>query len=206
MITLISISLIYKKKAVLFASFAVTIVFALGNVFEKWQNLHQKQIIVYNTGKYTSIDFIDGQSSILLTSLDSIKQKKTFSYNIEPAHDHLNIENATIFNFRDLVSSQPTPHLKFTHNYIQFYKKRITLVTPETPPENSSSKWATDYLILANNPRTDIAELQEQYQFKRLIIAASNFKENVERWIKSCEELNVPYINCKDKAFVEELE
>ncbi len=72
-------------------------------------------------------------------------------------------------------------------------------------PQNNENlkKVDVDYILLSNNPSIKLGEISKYFNFKKIIIDASNYRNNTENWHKENQILNINIHDVRiDGAFV----
>ncbi|NLB85515.1 MAG: hypothetical protein GX793_00470, partial [Bacteroidales bacterium] len=73
--------------------------------------------------------------------------------------------------------------------------------------DNESKKLDVDYIVFSNNPQIKLSEIPEYFNFKEIIIDASNYKSNTDKWIAENQDLNFKLFDIREQgAFVLKIE
>lgn len=171
--------------------------------FQQYQNFNKKQIIVYDVGKEsTLIDFVYNQKIISLTS--SNISDKTLKYNVEGNRKSLGINNITVINI-DSTQKCEFKNLLWKKPFVQFFDQRFAVLNTAVRSDTLPIK--TDYVLLRNNPKIEVKELSEAFDFKNLISDASNKYWISENWKEACEKEDISFHDVKkDGAMIIDLD
>ncbi len=167
----------------------------------KYNQIKQQQITVYAINKKSAIDFIDG--AMIYELADSTLTESDYIYSIQ--NNRWAKGTAEVMSIKE-VDIQ-TNNLYKKGNVLQFHNVKMVIVEQALPINRLiKNRLAADYLVLQKNPSIDISQLLNYYDFKTLIFDSSNTSWSIKKWVKSCEELGIPYHNVRqDGAFVIDL-
>ncbi len=167
----------------------------------KYNQVKQQQITVYAINKKSAIDFIDG--AMIYELADSTLTESDYIYNIQNNRWAKGTAEVIPIKKTDIQ----TNNLYKKGNVLQFYKIKMVIVEQALPINRLiKNRLITDYLVIQKNPLIDIDQLLNYYDFKTIIFDSSNTSWSVKKWVKSCEQLDIPYHNVKqDGAFTIDL-
>jgi hypothetical protein len=105
------------------------------------------------------------------------------------------------------ISNDPSIHTDnvFYKNdrFIYYAGKRMAIVDKNTA---NTKQIAVDFLLLSNNPDISMDVLLKQYKPGLIILDASNFTRNTEKWINQCKQRNILYyVTSKSGAWIFEI-
>ena len=190
--------LILRKYNFLIYALVATIIFLCVQLVEQSEQFHQKKFIVYNIPKISAIDFINAKGNVLLTDSVFAKNESGILFHIMHNWWELGIDKNKIVS-----NNSHSDNLTIENNFIQFYDKRIAVLNNELNSEVAVTTLKLDYLILSNNAKMSIAEIQKLYKAKTIIFDSSNSDYHVNKWKKDCIRLNQSYYSVSDSgAFV----
>ncbi|RFS24084.1 ComEC family competence protein [Chitinophaga silvatica] len=140
----------------------------------------QRILIVYNLPKQTAVDCIYGDMVNGFSDSDSSVLQATRSY-----YHATSGRSATIYR-----------------RHLSFCNKTIVIIDT-LPIACSKHRWKADYLIVTNNTKASLYQLNRLYDFQTLIITAFNKRYMVEQWKKDCLHSNQTYYDMNEKgAFI----
>jgi competence protein ComEC len=177
-------------------SLSFIILLASISLFHHFQSAHQKQVVIYSISNASAIDFINGQT---VTNLQSENlSAKNYEFAAQSHHWKLNIETIDSTAIDENLNQ---PFLKKQANLIQFHDKTFLIVNKNIEP--TTEKIQVDYLIVLNNPKIKIANLNNAFTFKKIIFDASNKFWQIEKWKLECVDLGIDYQDVRGNfAFV----
>jgi competence protein ComEC len=160
-----------------------------------YQQIHQKEIVIYSIPRNSLIDFVDGKTVYSLKnqqiSLDVLKynaQNNRYSVGVEK------LINLTAAHIQE-------GNLYKNKNHLQFYDKKLVLIHQELPQRQKTNyRFHCDYLVLQNNVDVDIKALQEYYSFSEIIADASNSNKKIKQWKAACQTQQIPFKDVKNEA------
>lgn len=148
----------------------------------------QHLIIVYNVPKKQAIDIGIGQS-VAFIGEDSILLKPT-------------LQRQYLYPTRTLFRLNHEFQLQSTE-FISIESKKILIVDQQLSTEFEEKPLSVDLVILSNNPRFNLADLQSRVVFRQLILDASNNGHISRSWKADCKNKNIPcHAVSVDGAFV----
>ncbi len=166
----------------------ILIFFAYSN-FLLFNHQQQKKLIVYNIKGVTAINLIEGRNNILITSMD--EQTKQKDFNILPNWLSLGLEKEKHisthhlnqkFTLSNLIKSD-NPNFYSKNQFIQFFNLRILYIQNKSIlSEYTKQMINLDYIIIGQNTRIDISELNLYFKSKTIIIDSSNSTYNLQFW------------------------
>lgn len=198
----------YKLKYI-FTFLFLILAFVAYYDFRFYKQSMQKKLVIYNTGKDLSVDFIIGKEHYFLSKLE--EESQTVQFNIKPFWLSSGLRKAYSFSSLNdslknrLDQNNETRLFVLKDNIIQFFNKRIVIIdNKDFLNEYTSTKLEIDFLIITNNIRIEIDKLELYFYPKQVIIDATHYKKNIEFWLKQ-KELN-PHIRIhivsREGAFV----
>ena len=177
----------------------------------------QQVITVYSLGKASAIEFINGRNSVLLLCDNANNiTVDNLDYQTSGNLAHYGVRHRACIYLHDTAENATTTpvcyasenhkllenmDLAIVGSHIQFGKLHILIADrhnghilrqyvrghlPERFPK------PIDYLMLCGNTPLGIAELQQLYDFKNVVISSSNSTRNSVRWQRECDSLRIP--------------
>ena len=187
----LSLWLLNKNKALLFAGLAAVFVFIIMNAFENFYLRQQQKIIVYNISKMPAIDFISGYDYAFVGDTALLQEGYLQNYNLKPSRTLYKIKEKN--NLENLYIGYP---------FIQFLDKKILLVDKPfkfTGPD----KIALDLIVISRNPRLYIQDLANTFDCKQFVFDASNSSWKISQWKKDCDSLHLRHHSTAEQgAFI----
>lgn len=191
-------SILLKNKVwfcSLMLSLILLLVLMLNRNFIVKQN---KQIIIYDAGYNTALDFINGNRSYIM-----------FDEDIEPRMESFMAKSNWVYNgikyvqrFQiDSIDNYKSEHLMKEKLIMQFYDHKILILDGS---KKCGFEGNFDLMVLTNNPKLSIREIDSLYAPEQIIIAKSNYKSKQRKW--EIEESETPlWFIAKQGAFIYDL-
>ncbi|MEJ8841073.1 ComEC/Rec2 family competence protein [Lacibacter sp. H375] len=183
----LGIWLIQKKKAALkFTLFFIAVFFAV-QFYYQYATSKQQKLVVYNLSQHTAIDFMLGKRYYF--NGDSVLLQDGFlrNFHLKPsriAHrtyeqPNINSNNAWTINNKTII------HINQSYRY------------------DSTVKITADVVIVSNNPKLYLNQLQKTINCKLLVFDSSNPQWKLKYWKTDCEKLGIHYFCTSEQgAFV----
>lgn len=203
----------FMRKQVFFlkASLGVAIVAASGLAIQRFEQVQQREILVYHINKGTAIDFIDGNQSYMISDTSGGSKDK-IGFHIQQNWWKMGVANLQKYGLSNYQADLSTPLLmkatplpssvQLAHPFVQFYDKKMLILSDAINVELLTQNVAVDYLVLTQNVKVDLEKLQEKVDFKIVVFDASNGFWKINTWKEQCEVLNKPFYDVKtDGAF-----
>lgn len=122
--------LIIKKPKYLIASLSFALLLSANIIYEKYEQMQQRKIIVYNIPKTSAIELVDGQNNFFLsdTLLANDESKMLFRIKHNWWENGINQTHLSSFMNFDLKNFQNHSIFFIDKNHFQFYDKRMAVV------------------------------------------------------------------------------
>ncbi|MCK9254213.1 MAG: competence protein ComEC family protein [Bacteroidales bacterium] len=200
------------------------LVYALGfiiiflgiSLFNDLETSKQKYFIVYNMNKSTVINIINANKNIVFASLDA-EIEKNIEYSAKnnwlkkglEQQKYVDLSTKTNLFLANLISISDS-EIFYKNNFISFSNLRVYVLNENFKlinSDNESKKLDVDYIVFSNNPQIKLSEIPEYFNFKEIIIDASNYKSNTDKWIAENQDLNFKLFDIREQgAFVLKIE
>jgi len=204
-----------KQYRHIFAAVALCVVFAATNLWQTIESNSQKTLIVYNIGKATAINIIDGTDNIMFANLDSVQSEKiefTAKNNwLKKGLDREKYVNLSSGKDKMLSTITTIDNRKvfFKNKFICYDGITMYVLDDEFMPFESDSidRIKVDYVVLSESPQVTLEDVSQYFDFKEIIISSSNSTARCEAWHSENEfaKFNVHDVRV-DGAFVATIE
>jgi competence protein ComEC len=185
----ISFAIQSRKLRAIFTPLSIFIVLSSVYAFSTIQHKQQKRIVIYNVYKHSLIDFMEGDTCFSFTESDTSQANvlNKIKYAADNHRIQLQINKIHRFSFGDTLK---TPQFSYFKGLSQFGTFRLAILDklPNIPIDVPF-----DAVLIRNNPRFSIEELNQKIQFKQLIVDASNSRRNVDMWKSMCITIGKPF-------------
>ena len=185
-----------KKLRLLMYPLASVLVLSCLNISAVFKKQTQKQIVVYNIANNTLIDCFDPDSCFSVVAKNERDTAVTKKINFA-AQNHRWAMRAKNICTIDIDSSKQNNLFFYATGFLQFYDKQI-LILNELPTQPIEINF--DAVIIIENPKFKLADLQSLVKFKTLILDASNYKKNVAAWKEEAHALGVSCFDVRESG------
>jgi competence protein ComEC len=186
-ITAAGIWLIEKNKTAFRWLLGCIICFFAVQAFYRYQTIQQQKLVVYNLSQHTAIDFMLGNQYYFAG--DSVLLQDGFlrNFHLKPsriAHrtyhqPNLNTSKVWTINHKTIL------HINRSYRY------------------DSTKKITADVVIISQNPKLYLNQLQKTINCKLLVFDSSNPQWKLKYWKADCEKLGINYFCTSEQgAFV----
>ena len=191
-----SYAIFEKKLRLLMYPLASILVLSCMNISAVFKKQTQKQIVVYNIANNTLIDCFDADSCFSVVAKNerdtAIVKKINFV-----AQNHRWVMKAKNICTIDIDSNKRNNLFFYETGFVQFYDKRI-LILNELPTQPIEINF--DAVIIIENPKFKLADLQPLVKFKMIVLDASNYKKNVAAWKEEAHALGISYFDVRESG------
>lgn len=203
-------SYVKKQPGYLVGALSVAVLLMLGFVYQRYETLQQKKLVIYQVNGYSAIDVFFGNRVIALSDSSLTADTKTVEFNIQDNRLHSGSRTLTPVGFStgnlEMLSLIGSPVKYFSPNLLLAGKKRIAIVDEKFADYRPDRPLDTDFVLLRQNTEVPIEHIVEMFAFERLIFDSSNAPWTIRRWRSYCDEHNIPYHDIREKgAFVQRL-
>lgn len=212
-LTLISIQIFffYKRKALFYVPLALLLLLSVSLTLNETVRKRQQKIVFYSINKQSAIGFINGKEQILIADSVLLNDKAAIKFQLDGTRTLLGLTSTKNIALDTIVqSNQNLPpnfkELRNRGNNFLFQNKRIVIIDSIPTIRGSCIKLKVDYLVLKNNPKFKIRNLQQLYEPKCVIIDGTNSFYKTEKWMTELKKAGInAYSVKKSGAYVVEL-
>ena len=198
----IAVALKTRQLKVLLYPLSIVTVLSLIFAFSNIKTMQQREIVVYHIYKNTVVDFIDGQKCYALSKKYSSKSDTAnkIKFAVENHRMKLKINELETCEFN---VSEKYPNFIYHFGISQFQGYKMAILD-NMPTNNLILNVNT--VLLHQNARLNIADLQQHIRFDSVIFDGSNARWRVEKWKNECRTLHISYYDTSEKgAWVKQL-
>ena len=178
-------------------------------LFHDYTSRNQTKMVIYDINKNTAIDLIDGHSTTFIADTNLISDFSLITFHISSNRGDLKINNNNVQSYsinnsdEDKLPIIHQQHVAYYDKSIQFYGKRILILNDLDQLDDAANSGRLDYLVLSDNIKVKIKELNSKYNFRLLVIDGSNSATHNKNWVQQCKDTNTPFYSIiKLKAIV----
>ena len=184
----IAVILIKRRKFYVYVFLTFVLLLLSSFTFRKYENLKQRNIIVYDISKMTAIQFTDGKKALLVADSALLANERKLEY-----HTGNNLWRNGIRDLKKINFDTDYNGLKLLkdNNFMQFYDRKIFVIDDKTELFDSTDKIRVDYLIISHNAGITIEDVIKCVDFKKVIFDSSNSPWRVKKWKEECEEAGI---------------
>ncbi len=189
-----------KNPRWIFASLIVLCVFLGKKSYNFYENQQNALFVVHNSYKKTFIGAIGNQKAIYQATTYTKEDKRSFEFSTQNLFLSKNIKDKST-KVLILNDSLETADYYAAPPFYQYKNIRWVRLTQNQAPEGVPlKKLKVDYVVLSAIAKIDLAEIAQQYDFKKIIADGSCTPWNVVRWKQQAEELKIPFWSTKDSS------
>jgi competence protein ComEC len=192
----ISFAIQSRKLRAFFTPLSIFIVLSGVYAFSTIQHSQQKRIVIYNVYKHSVVDFMEGDACFSFIESDTslTDSQNKIKYATGNHRIKLKINKIQTLLFYDTLKTRDLSYFK---GLSQFGSFRLAILDklPITPIDVPF-----DAVLIRNNPRFSMEELNRKIQFKQLIIDASNSRRNVDMWKNMCITIGKPFYDTNESG------
>lgn len=186
-------------------AFVTLIILLLYQFYENHYQRKQKKFVVYNIGKTSACDFINGKENYFLADPSLTSDESRMLFHIRHHWWDLGLNENHFFNFSDPGEIKGNNFFR-KGDFAQFHGKRILFINKTFFYGKRTEKMKLDYIVISGSPAITIKKLKESFDFSRIIIDASNTMYKTEKLMREAKQNNVEcYAVSKNGAFIAEL-
>ncbi|NSW44226.1 MAG: ComEC/Rec2 family competence protein [Bacteroidales bacterium] len=202
----LTVYLIQKKihylKYLLFTIF----IFSLIAFYNKFIQLQQKNIYVYNINQVSTLNFINGTKNVLFAELYKEKNIHIFLQNHWIS---MGLEQEKILPFHQLtptflftnLTTIDNPNIFTKKHFFNFYGYKILVINDDFFFKNKfNSTIKVDAIILQKEAKVDIQKLLKYVYTKQIIIDSSCSQKKINFWKKKLKDTNISIYIVKEKG------
>jgi competence protein ComEC len=186
-ITALGIWLIQKKKPALKFTLAFIAIFFAVQFYYQYSTSKQQKLIVYNLSQHTAIDFMLGKQYHFVGDQVLLQDGFLRNFHLKPSRiAHRTFEQPNInTNKVWRINNKTIVHINQSYRY------------------DSTAKITADVVIVSNNPKLYLNQLQKTINCKLLVFDSSNPQWKLKYWKNDCKKLNIHYFCTSEQgAFV----
>jgi competence protein ComEC len=184
------IFILEKKQAKwMIAGMSSLLLIAFNTIYSDWQSLGQKEVVIYYQKGETLIDLFDGKQSFTFCTAKQDDSK--IQYAVGNYRGYKNILKNSFFPA--YTAQVKSGHFMYQNGHFQFGDIRFIVINDKTILP--AKKQSCEFLILSDNPKCSLDDLQEAFDFEKIIIDGSNNRRAAMKWKEDCEERGVNCIN-----------
>ncbi len=191
-ITGFSVWIIKKRVVAITSILVVVLILGMTRSLSLWTLKYQRKLIVYNIPLHQSIDFIEGNRYFFKG--DSVLYEEGFMRNFYLRPSRVAYQ---------LSQNGSLPSLIHDREFYVFSSQRIMIVESPLRKIPSEEKIDLDVMIISRAPKFSIADLHDSFNFKQIVVDASNPVWKALKWRAECDALKIPcHIVSENGAFV----
>jgi competence protein ComEC len=180
---------LYNKRAVLLRlSLLFTLLFCLSISLKSISMQQHDSIAWLNISKHKAIVFKHGKSAVLLSDLKDTD--KAYKYSIQPYLDSCQVGNLWRLSFDKNISS---PWMAKNGGLIQFMDKQAFILNSSPADGEQSAKLKTNFIYITTNPKAELAVINRNFNFDRMIIDGSNSDAYIKRLVTAADSNKINY-------------
>lgn len=194
---------IYNKSqwAVRISTFAI-MVLCLSYIYDKIDDINHNQFIVYAAKNKSGWMLKNGNTAYYKMDSSLLYNPSAFKFHVQHHWWDIGIENKV-----NIDSAQSFPISYFPFGYlVSFDGHKILFVNQNFGKltDTFPKKIKVDYVVLENNPKVYLSELNKAIAYQKIIFDGSAKEWRKKYWRADCDSLHIPYYDVEKFAFIEE--
>jgi len=177
-----------KNLRLLKLSLFCSLLFCISFSLKKISLSHADSIAWLSLKKHQGIVFKKGTDAIVLTDLKNTD--KIYQYSIQPYLDSCQVSNALVYNLNQDIN---TPWLIKKRNLVGFSNKKVVIFDKQIDDNVLPQKFNTDYIYLTGNPDRGLNNIDNNFNYRELVVDGSNSDQLVNRIRQQTIDKNVIY-------------
>lgn len=181
--------LIQKKKTALKFTLLFILAFFAVQFYYQYSTSKQQKLVVYNLSQHTAIDFMLGKRYFFIG--DSVLLQDGFlrNFHLKPS--------------RIAHRTYEQPNITPKENRVWTINNKTILHINQSYRYDSTARITADVVIISNNPKLYLNQLQKTINCKLLVFDSSNPEWKLNYWKTDCEKLGIHYFCTSEQgAFV----
>ncbi|HRN79648.1 MAG TPA: ComEC/Rec2 family competence protein [Ferruginibacter sp.] len=170
-----------QKKAIgLAAIFAM--LFSAGYLFETFNRIHQRKILVYNTPGRTTMDILYNNRFVCIGDSVETQTSSAYEYLVLPARIH----------YRASKRVNTLPGIMLQPEAMSLAGKRWIRLNGKNARLNMDMPVSADVLLVSRQAPVPDEEMLATLRPQQVVLDATNSLWKIEEWKKACEKLLLP--------------
>lgn len=169
--------------------------------YVRWKDMGQqdrKGIVIYSHYNDVVFGLIDGNVQYLVGEVSDEKCKKIAGGGMQA----FDLEQTLYYDLNDSLARHP--NFGKSGRYLSFTGLNFLILDQYENRVLSGDPMPLDFIILSGNVEVNIADLEEQYEVGRYILAAHNSPYRIKKWIDDLEKYSRLYYDIrKQGAYVQ---
>ena len=194
-IILLSRAFITRNAKLVVAAGSVLVLLGLSLSLDRVNRMQQKEIIVYQAGRSTGIDFISGSKAWFLADSALMHDDQAIDFNISGNRIYSGVQSVDQITIGDSVTAHvDSSHAAFrfyTPGFVYFEGKRIALLGSNHQKHKPDKAMDVDVLILSGKPGLTMEEIRSEFVFKNLVLDVSLAPWLAGRWKPYCDSIGI---------------
>lgn len=183
----LTISFQYRKKTLLYFSFAVLFSLASYQAFRSIALEKQRSVTFYSLRKNTAIEFFTGGNAYVFSNADSAGS--TLSFSVYPSVS-AKTDRVRYFHLNQKLDGS----MLFSNgSFLQLGNWKMMIWNKEFDNHSFSRPLKVDVLLLSGKPRIQLSELVKSVKFRMLMIDATNPDYLIKKWVNEASGLSLNY-------------
>ena len=168
----IALWFVRKQKPALFTGLSAACLLLILLCSDEYSAVHQRRLIVYNTGKTLYAELIAGKGYEILYTDTAAAQQQKIGYATKPAHTGWHA-------WRQKITVSPPELLSIGHNTVLLYKDSVF---------HPYTNMKVDYIILCHPGQADAELIYNSFHPGCIVLPAVNARQ-LENWKLACSKL-----------------
>ena len=208
MIIFVGVFLVYRKNNHFFTFIILIVVFFTYGLSRKITIDKNRSLAVFNSGRYSLIQFTEGNSAYIVSRYNSEENRIAIKYALDGFRNKMGIRNSS-FYFLDQESSINIEegNLIIDKDFFSFYgEEGYFLDLSQFPSKNEVEPFQTDLLILSGSGRVTAYQIEKLVNPEMVILDSSVPYYYTNKLKSDFQLLGIPCFDVREKgAFMLEM-
>lgn len=176
-IILLNRSLLNKSAVQFMVAMSLVMLITVSILSQNLERANQKELVVYQTNGYTGMDFIHKNKACFIADSGLLADQRAVDFNISGNRIYQGINKVEAYDIKKLENADTLLLHGSLHHYkpcfYSYFGKRLAVIDKNHGTFFPDQPLRIDALILRNNPKFSMKELNKQFRFNRLVFDAS---------------------------------
>jgi competence protein ComEC len=200
--------IVFRKKEYFKYVLYMIIIWLTFDIVHKYSQRDKKELIIYNTPKTSTINFINGKHNYVFTNGSGTKE--TTEYYTKKYWLKRRTDPAKYITLGSETKNKPLNNSFFIKDhFIQCSNKKILLLSDSSclRNKNPGKKIYIDYLLITNNCNVSMQTIMKAFSCRKIILDGNLNYYNHQKWTELLRKNNLEFHSISEQgAFIKKLQ